>query len=384
MRNFPSVTAGYDGASRARLSVADAPKDDGEMTSKSAQEKLDEHLEEMGIQKIIIADEDHEHNRLSSLSLGNKSYILDLAHQKENREKDLKEEALENALELYKTAMEAGSPESDKLFLMIFIEVQKELEESHQDHYRKQEERLEEALQDELKIRQEEQASQDELKTRQEEGATEDEPSSEFTDQRDSVQVSACTDKEKEGRSTNGRFSMMENIEIAVSPVMDEGGDSDVSISSVDLNLGDQDLEKGQVDLEKGQVDQEKKEKSGWLASLFGKRKREYAEDKQDQDGDEKPAPGSEVFRELEQMQQQGTADETMTSTPDSVKKSKPDLPQVTVNGDDTKSIDLEVGSTNEERKQQENFIKLLSIGIALFLLFDAVMLIIFLVNRSD
>jgi hypothetical protein len=225
---------------------------------------------------------------------------------------------------------------------------------------------------------------QDELKIRQEEGATENEPSREFTNQRECVQVSAYTSKEKEGSSTNGRFGMMENIEITVTPIMDEGGDSDVSISSVDLNLGDQDLEKGQVDLEKGQVDQEKKEKSGWFASLFGKRKREYAEDKQDQDGDGRPAPGSEVFRDLEQMQQQGTADETMTSTPDSIKKFKPDLPQVNVNGDDTKSIDLEDGSTNEERKQRVNFIQLLLIGIALFLLFDAVMLTIFLVNRSD
>jgi hypothetical protein len=71
-------------------------------------------------------------------------------------------------------------------------------------------------------------------------------------------------------------------------------------------------------------------------------------------------------------------------SSESGTKMSKPDLPQVNVDGDNTKSIDLEDGSTNEERKQLVKLLKLLSIGIALFLLFDAVMLIIFLVNRSD
>jgi hypothetical protein len=108
-------------------------------------------LDKMGIQATIdVADDFSERNPVSVVSMGYASYILDLAQQREMREKDRQEEALEEALELYKTALSEGAKDDEKLFLAILSEIKKELDEKYVEVYKKKDEWLDEALQAEL------------------------------------------------------------------------------------------------------------------------------------------------------------------------------------------------------------------------------------------
>jgi len=92
---------------------------------------------------------DHGDN-VSMLSLGDQSYIHDLANQKQYREERRQEEALEEALELFKVAVDKGAPKTEELFQAIMEQVVRELNEENKEKDRLQDEWLEEALQEEL------------------------------------------------------------------------------------------------------------------------------------------------------------------------------------------------------------------------------------------
>lgn len=93
--------------------------------------------------------EEHQTN-VSSLSLGDQSYIMDLANQKEYREERRQEEALEDALDLYKAALSEGAPKSVEFFKTILGQVLSELNEEYHEKDRLQDEWLEAALQEEI------------------------------------------------------------------------------------------------------------------------------------------------------------------------------------------------------------------------------------------
>lgn len=149
----PSVVTDLDDESRKR----EQNYDDEERSMTSTEEKiLADELGNQGISLFVeIDDGDASLGDLSELSTSNQSYILDLATQKENREKYLKEEILEESLVLYKEARKAGHG-SEAFFLMIVSEVQKKFEVSKSEFFRIQDERLDQALDEELLRRQQE------------------------------------------------------------------------------------------------------------------------------------------------------------------------------------------------------------------------------------
>jgi hypothetical protein len=76
-----------------------------EGTTKSAQERFIIGLSEMGIAPELKIDHKEEVNRrMSDLTLGEKSYVLDLGRQKVVREDTIKQEATEEAGEWYRKA----------------------------------------------------------------------------------------------------------------------------------------------------------------------------------------------------------------------------------------------------------------------------------------
>ena len=92
-----------------------------------------------------------DQNHVSTLSLGEESYIMDLASQKQNREALRQEEALEETLDLYKIALEeTNQKESQEVFLAILQQVKRELDEEYKEKDRLHDQRLEAALQAEL------------------------------------------------------------------------------------------------------------------------------------------------------------------------------------------------------------------------------------------
>lgn len=125
--------------------------DDDELTTKSAEERFHKELRSQGINPII-ANKDVSDN-VSIVTFGDESYILDLARQKETREDDLKEEALEDSLIMYKKAVDGGIEADEKLFLLILNETKEELEEKYKEKWESQDEILREVLESELKRR---------------------------------------------------------------------------------------------------------------------------------------------------------------------------------------------------------------------------------------
>ncbi len=150
----PSVVTDLDDHMRNRER---AYHDDDELSATSAEKNMiGEELSKVGISMFFETNDDEGSlGALSDLSTGNQSYILDLATQKENREKYLKEETFEEALILYKEARKAGHG-SEAFFLMIVAEVQKKLQVSKEEFFKIQDKRLDQALDDELLRRQHE------------------------------------------------------------------------------------------------------------------------------------------------------------------------------------------------------------------------------------
>lgn len=103
--------------------------------------------------ELVIRYHHDDDDNVSTLSLGDQSYILDLANQKQFREEIRQEEAMEDALQLFKTAVEEGAPKSMELFKTIIAQVLKELNEENREKDRLQDEWLETALQEELERR---------------------------------------------------------------------------------------------------------------------------------------------------------------------------------------------------------------------------------------
>jgi len=114
-------------------------------------------LKKAGIKKTFTFDQDWENNSSSSevseLSIGNASYILDLAQQKETRKKDREEEALEEALDLYGTWLTEGKSDDKNIFLLILHEVKKEQKAKYKKSDKRHSALLDAALDEELKRR---------------------------------------------------------------------------------------------------------------------------------------------------------------------------------------------------------------------------------------
>eukprot|EP00429_Kryptoperidinium_foliaceum_P027171 CAMPEP_0176145184 /NCGR_PEP_ID=MMETSP0120_2-20121206/73943_1 /TAXON_ID=160619 /ORGANISM="Kryptoperidinium foliaceum, Strain CCMP 1326" /LENGTH=147 /DNA_ID=CAMNT_0017481619 /DNA_START=144 /DNA_END=584 /DNA_ORIENTATION=+ len=103
---------------------------------------------------ITLYKEQAEEENVSQLTIGDQSYIMDLTHQKHFRQDRRQEEAMEEALELYKSAVEEGAPKTEELFKLFMLNVLRELNEENREKDRLQDEWLEAALQAELERRQ--------------------------------------------------------------------------------------------------------------------------------------------------------------------------------------------------------------------------------------
>lgn len=76
-----------------------------ENTTKTAQERFVVELLEKGIDKELnVTDKDEVDRRMSDLTMGEKSYVMDLGRQKVTREDTIKAEAFEEARVWYKKA----------------------------------------------------------------------------------------------------------------------------------------------------------------------------------------------------------------------------------------------------------------------------------------
>jgi Villin headpiece domain len=105
----------------------------------------------LSAQVILNYDElDDLNETMSQVTLGEQSYIMDLANQKHFRKARRKEEAMEDAMELFNVAVEEGAPETKELFILFMKSVLQELEEENREKDRLRDEWLEAALQEEL------------------------------------------------------------------------------------------------------------------------------------------------------------------------------------------------------------------------------------------
>jgi len=130
---------------------------DGEIVDPVERHRFYKSLKKAGIKKTFTFDRDWEDSSTSSdvseISIGNASYILDLAQQKETRKKDREEEALEEALELYGTWLTEGKTDDKNIFLMILHEVKKEQRAKYKKADKRQAALLDAALDEELRRR---------------------------------------------------------------------------------------------------------------------------------------------------------------------------------------------------------------------------------------
>merc|ERR1712176_1685425 len=130
---------------------------EGEIADPVERNRFYKSLKKAGIKKTYTFDRNWEDSSTSSevseLSIGNASYILDLAQQKETRKKDCEEEALEEALELYGTWLTEGKSDDKNIFLMILHEVKKEQKAKYKKADKRQAALLDAALDEELKRR---------------------------------------------------------------------------------------------------------------------------------------------------------------------------------------------------------------------------------------
>lgn len=146
---------------------------EGEIQDPHERHQFYKKLKKSGIKRTFeFADnwETHSANsEISEISVGNASYILDLAQQKESRKTDRQEEALEEALELYGTWLTEGKNDDQNIFLMILHEVKKEQKEKYKEADKRHTELLDAALDDELKRREQVKNEDQEEEARQQE-----------------------------------------------------------------------------------------------------------------------------------------------------------------------------------------------------------------------
>ena len=82
-------------------------------------------IHEQAEMKVQIEEDETDWSVMSDLSIGNQTYIMDLALQKEAREKNCQEECREEALVLYQQAKKEGHS-GEKFFLTIFQEIERQ------------------------------------------------------------------------------------------------------------------------------------------------------------------------------------------------------------------------------------------------------------------
>ena len=131
-------------------------------------EQLHQQMSAQGLPPILDVpqhDDEEADGRLSIISISDESYIQDLINQRETRENDRKEEALEDAMALYQIAIrDQGLPESEELFLQIFHEVLREMEQKAIEKDRLQDERLAQVI--EKKMAEEEEKKRGVMRTK--------------------------------------------------------------------------------------------------------------------------------------------------------------------------------------------------------------------------
>ena len=150
--HIPAAKKGRQQKVKERLSKSDhkpSVVEEEESLDEEEQAELSKHLKEMGIMPEITVVDDFEDDNtaaMSTMSLGGESYLLDLAAQKQNRDMELKQEALEESFVLYHKAIQAGFHDSKDTFFQILEHTEDKLQEKYQDHFDKQDQRLEEAV----------------------------------------------------------------------------------------------------------------------------------------------------------------------------------------------------------------------------------------------
>ena len=114
-------------------------------------------LEAMGIQPFIGVPDDDDMTAMTGMtgmySTSAQSYVNDLMNQQAMRAHDRQEEAMEEAVGLYQTAIQNGFEENEQLFLSIVMEVKKEIDKKYEEHYKMQDQRLAEAVQEIMQSR---------------------------------------------------------------------------------------------------------------------------------------------------------------------------------------------------------------------------------------
>jgi len=156
MSNTSDETKPKNNKNKEKRRESTAPLE-GEIEDAEERYHFYKKLKKAGIKKTFTIEDDWETSSTSSdvseISMGNASYILDLAQQKESRKKDREEEALEEALELYGTWLTEGKNDDKNIFLMILHEVKKEQKTKYKKADKKHAALLDAALDEELKRR---------------------------------------------------------------------------------------------------------------------------------------------------------------------------------------------------------------------------------------
>jgi hypothetical protein len=128
-----------------------------EIEDPETNEAFQKDLEEKGIKPVIVVDCEWEtRSNVSTVSLSDTSYILDLAQQKQFRAKERQEEALEEAFILYKAALKEGAVDDEQMFFMLLNEVKKELDQKYAEKDKKNDRDLDSALEAEIARREKE------------------------------------------------------------------------------------------------------------------------------------------------------------------------------------------------------------------------------------
>ena len=139
-----------------------------EMTNDSATDdsksRFSQELRKQGFPSLVEVSLGQDPDHHSVISIGVDSYIDDLKHQKEDRENERTQQAMDDALELYeKLIEETNQRENEQLFSKIYRQVLEDYKERYKEQDRIADERLRHEIQmrEELRIQEEEMESVD-------------------------------------------------------------------------------------------------------------------------------------------------------------------------------------------------------------------------------
>ena len=154
--NDSDSAAGFNGASTDESDDYRGPGSFSNLSLGPEQVKsLDAHLQEQGLPTILNVGDNRS---LDTLSMGEESYVQDLIHQQATRNQKVKEESLEDALGLYKKALEKFNlPDNESLFIEIFNQVLKENTAKWEEKFQEQDDLLLEMLEEREEKEKEEQ-----------------------------------------------------------------------------------------------------------------------------------------------------------------------------------------------------------------------------------